>query len=239
METPDEVKHALERLSLWDRTAVESWLHELNERQAGSCRVEEARAIDEIGEPMLMTLEQFLEFERKSPMRHEFVNGFVFAMTGGTLNHARITQNLWLAFHNHLKRGPCEAFASNAKVVIENDANEIVYYPDVLVDCRPATRGDDHVRDPRLVVEVLSPSTRHIDRREKLQNYRLIQSLEEYVLVAQAEHRLVIHRRAGRWRPEVCASPDSTAEFRSIELSVPLSEIYDGVGTVSGSAPDE
>ncbi|MGH8260463.1 MAG: Uma2 family endonuclease, partial [Steroidobacteraceae bacterium] len=169
-----------------------------------------------------------LEFEEKSPLKHEFVNGFAYAMTGGSVRHGRIALNLATTFKIHLKRGQCEAFASDVRVVVQRDKNEIAYYPDVVVDCRRDTRDTHFVRDPRLIVEVLSPSTQRTDRREKLQNYRLIDSLEEYVLAAQDERTLTIHRRSDGWRASAYAGADAVAEFRSIGLALPLTEIYDG-----------
>lgn len=236
METLDQIRRALERLSLLDRISIESWLEQSNEIQARISGVEEARAAYETPDPPLMTLAEFLEFEEKSPVKHEFVNGFVFAMTGGSLNHTRITQNIMMAFKSHSRHGPCEVFSSNVKIVIQKGADEISYYPDVLVDCRPDTRDARYVRDPKLIVEVLSPSTHRTDRREKLQNYRLLESLEEYVLAAQDERKLTIHRREDGWRSTSYAGLDAAAEFRSIGLSVPLTELYDGITSTSASS---
>jgi Uma2 family endonuclease len=84
------------------------------------------------------------------------------------------------------------------------------------------------VRNPKLVVEILSPSTKHIDRREKAMTYRRIASVEEYVLVAQDELEVIVQRRAENWRPQSCAAREAMVEFRSIGLSVPLAQIYEG-----------
>ena len=83
--------------------------------------------------------------------------------------------------------------------------------------------------NPRLIVEVLSPSTERTDRREKASNYRQIPSLEEYVLVTQRKAEVTICRRSDHWAPLILSSLEDTVEFRSIELSLPLGQIYEGV----------
>ena len=226
MNTLEEIRAALRRLSYQERLSVELCLQELDGMRPPELRVEEARPAYGALDPYFMTLEEYFEFEEKSPVRHEFINGVLFAMMGPSLAHVRITGNLFAAIRTRLKGGPCEVFASEARVMIPKEVNEIAYYPDVVVDCRPETRDTHFVRDPKLVVEVVSPSTQYIDRREKLQNYRLIDSVEEYVLVAQEERRLIVYPRADRWKPRVYGDLEPIVEFRSIDLTLPLSEVY-------------
>jgi Uma2 family endonuclease len=173
-----------------------------------------------------MTLQEFFEFEAKTPLRHEFINGEVFAMSAVSLNHSHIRQSLTFALHAHLRHAPCAVFSSGARLVIQQDLDTITYCPDVIVDCRPDTRDAYYVRDPKLIAEVLSPSTQLIDRREKLLNYRLIDSVEEYVLVSQDERRVVVYPRAERWKPRIYAGLDTAVELRSVDLTVPLIELY-------------
>jgi Uma2 family endonuclease len=228
METREEIRQALQRLPLLQRLEVEAWLKEWDEGPT-TYRVEEARPAYGAAEPPFMTWEEYVEFEMKSSLRHEFVNGFVFAMTGASRPHAAITRNLVVALANRLKGGPCEVYASDLKVRIQRDVNQMSYYPDVVVDCRPDSREMYFLRNPKLIVEVLSPSTHHVDRREKLQNYCSIDSVEEYVLVAQDEYKVMTYRRADRWRPQVCADVHAVVEFHSIDVAVPLTEVYGGV----------
>lgn len=236
MSSLEEIQNSVERLSSWDRMMLESWLVDLNDREARGFAVAEARAVYEVADPPFMTLEEFLAFEERSPIRHEYINGAVFAMSGPSLAHGRIVQRLTVAFDKHLgRRGPCEVFSSVIKLLIRREETEICYYPDVMVDCRPDARGRDFVQRPKLIVEVLSPSTHLVDRREKLQNYRLIDSVEEYVIAAQDESKLVIYTRAESWRPRVYSGADAVAELRSIELAVPLAEIYAGAGEKGGA----
>jgi Uma2 family endonuclease len=229
MRTLDELLEALGQLSVEQRMTARFWLQELDNRPAPENQVREARPVYGVSDASFMTLEEFFEFEEKSPVRHEFINGVLFAMNGASLDHGRIVRNLTVAIATHLKRGPCEVFSSGLKAVVRRDINEVVYYPDVFVDCRPDTHGTNYVQDPKLIVEVLSPSTQTIDKREKLQNYRLIDSVEEYVLVAQDERRVIIYPRAERWKPRMYDASDAAVELRSIDLAVPMNELYEGV----------
>jgi Uma2 family endonuclease len=233
MQTLDEIRAALRRLTFQQRMVVELWLQEMDGIPAPDSQVREALPAYAATDPSFMTLEEYFELEKTSPMRHEFINGVLFALSGPSVAHQRIVLNLTVAFSNHLKRGPCEVFLPGSKVLILRDVSKISYYPDVMVDCRPDTRDTHHVRDPKLIVEVLSPSTQIIDRREKLQNYRLIDSVEEYVIVAQDERRVIVYPRAERWKPRVYGTLSAAVEFRSIDLTLPMTELY---GDVSGAA---
>jgi Uma2 family endonuclease len=106
--------------------------------------------------------------------------------------------------------------------------DDVFYYPDVMVACQREDASEYYLQLPKLIIEVLSPSTEKTDRREKALNYRQIAALEEYVLIAQNRSHLEIQRRADDWRPTLVTSPDATAEFRSIGLSLPLTQIYEG-----------
>jgi Uma2 family endonuclease len=225
METPDNLEQQLRRLPLVRRLELEVWLQKLNAPPSGD-RVAEAIPAYQVDEPLFMTLEKYFDFEERSSIRHEFVNGFVFAMTGASVAHAAVNGNLAFAFRSRLKHGPCKVFTSDVKVLIQREVNKISYYPDLIVDCRPDARETHFVRSPRLIVEVLSPSTHVIDRREKLQHYSLIESVEEYVLAAQDEYRILVYRRADGWRPHTYAGVEAVAEFRSMEWVIPLSELY-------------
>jgi Uma2 family endonuclease len=178
-----------------------------------------------------MTVDEYLAFELQSSVRHEYVAGDVFAMSGASRQHNRIVTRLLVSIETHLRGGPCEAYSSDVKVRLKSNKKEHFYYPDLMVVCDRdigGTEGDDahFVRHPRLIVEVLSPSTENIDRREKSLLYRQIDTLEEYVLVAQEECEVTICRRQQDWRPVIRNSLEELAEFRSIRLSLPLAHIY-------------
>ena len=228
MDTMMEIRQALQRLSLAEREDIADWLQKLIDSQPPGCAVAEPRSSSEALQAPFMTVEEYLEYEEQSPLRHEYVNGAIYVMSGVSVAHARITLGLASAFRSHLRGGPCEAFSTDLKLLIRSDTDRIFYYPDVMVACQRDDWGPNFVRNPKLVAEILSPSTKHIDRREKAMTYRRIASVEEYVLVAQDELQVIVQRRAENWRPQSYSGPEATAEFRSIALSVPLSQIYEG-----------
>ena len=228
MTTLDEIKDALESLDAEDRDAIAVWLGKLTHGRYVSFGVEEPQPAYASPNPSFMTLEEFLEFAEYSPLRYEYVNGVIHAMTGPSLAHGRISREFLVAVDSHLRGGPCEAFASGANLYIRSQTDEILYIPDLVVACNREEWDKNWLCNPKLVAEILSPSTRHIDQREKAMTYRRVNSIAEYVLLEQSEHRVTVHRRAENWRPQVYSGPQSVAEFRSISLSVPLAQIYAG-----------
>lgn len=229
MNTIAELKRALSRLSAADLESIADWLEgPVEESRYRTHHVGEAQPEYVSEEPLFMTWDEYLVFEEQSPYRHEYVNGTVYAMSGASLAHNRIAQKLVIAFGSHLKGGPCEPFFLEAKLEIRAGRDQIVYYPDVMVSCRPEDRTDQIVRNPKLVVEILSKSTQHIDRREKAMTYQRVEAIEEYVLIAQNQSRIIVHRRAEGWHPMLSSSMDAQIEFRSIGLRMPLAQIYEG-----------
>jgi len=177
----------------------------------------------------LLSVADYLEGERHSEIRHEYVAGRVFAMVGGTLAHNRVALNIAAFLHRHLQGTPCSAYMSDVKVRIE--AADAFYYPDVVVSCEPADLKDSFLKAPVLVVEVLSPSTENVDRREKLLNYQKLAGLREYVLVSPDEVRVEVFRRVGAAFGEVAihGPEDTGVDLMSVDAAVPLAEIYAGV----------
>jgi Uma2 family endonuclease len=171
-----------------------------------------------------ISAEDYLEGEKNSPVKHEFVYGEVFAMAGTTDNHNRIAGNIYSRLLADLRDENCEPFIGDIKVRV----NPLVYYyPDVLVSCEEPT--DQHYRnEPILIVEVTSDSTREIDRREKMAFYLQIPSVQEYVIVEQKKMLVEIHRRQpdGRWLTHFYNRADEEFEFVSVDLKFTVSEIY-------------
>lgn len=230
MSTISELKEALRSLSAAELESISEWLEwEVEASRHRGFHVREARP-EYVSEEELpfMTWEEYLAFEEQSLYRHEYINGVVHAMTGASLAHNRIAQKLVIAFGTHLKGGPCEPFFLEAKLEIQAGRDRIMYYPDVMVSCRPEDRTDQIVRNPKLVLEILSKSTQHIDRREKAMTYQRVQAIDEYVLIAQSLPKVIVHRRAEGWRPMIYSSMDARVELRSIGLQMPLSQIYEG-----------
>lgn len=176
--------------------------------------------------PFPMTLEEYLEFEEHSRVRHEYIAGEIFAMTGMTKRHNRIAGRLYSTFAGHLKGGPCDPYVSDVRVKVQVNRDVHVYYPDVMVVCDRDPQEDRYVANPKLIVEVLSGSTAGVDRHEKRVAYRGIAALEEYVIVAQEAIQVTVFRRDEGWRPVVLESRDSILELRSIDLRMPLAQIY-------------
>jgi len=142
----------------------------------------------------------YLTFEDASPTRHEFVDGHIHAMTGGTLRHNRIAGNLFRLLCDRFEGTPCQVFINDVKIHVQ--AINSVYYPNVLVHCGSATAGGDKmIRDALLVVEVTSESSAGIDRREKRMAYQKLPGLHAYWIVDQAERRVEVHERgaSGEW----------------------------------------
>lgn len=224
-----EIKQALRSLSAGELESLADWLETaVEESRFRTLHVREAQPEYRSGEPHYMTWDEYLAFEEQSPHRHEYVNGAVYAMGGASLAHNRIARELVVAFRSHLRGGPCEPFFLEAKLEIRAGSDTIMYYPDVMVSCRAEDRSEQAVRNPTLVVEILSRSTQHIDRREKAMTYQRVESIEEYVLIAQDQPRVIVHRRADGWRPMLHSGLDALIELRSIGLRIAVAQIYEG-----------
>jgi len=178
---------------------------------------------------LMMSVDEYLAFEEKSTVRHEYLGGEIHAMAGESIPHNTIALNIAGALRNKLRGGPCRAYMENVKVRLEVAREEIFYYPDVVVTCHPTGVERLFVRLPTLIFEVLSPSTENTDRREKKSNYQQTPTLEEYVIVAQDRREVTVFRRADRWAGETYAAPDSVVEFRSIKQALTVAEIYEDV----------
>lgn len=191
-----------------------------------------------MGLPKLKTkisVEDYLEGEKISPVKHEYVDGEVFAMAGTSDRHNRIAVNLTTALDNHLQNSPCEPFSSDIKV---QATKNVFYYPDILVSCEENPQSPYFRNQPILIIEVTSPSTEKIDRREKLLFYLQMPSVQEYVIVSQQKMAVEVHRRQpdGRWITYYFDESDDIVEFASIELSLPLTEVYRRVKFDSNAA---
>jgi len=176
-----------------------------------------------------LTVEDYLAGEEASPLKHEYINGAVYAMAGTSREHHDIAQNLYRAFHARLRGGPCRAHVAEVKLRLNIQQQDIVYYPDVMVGCDARDTERLYLRFPKLLVEVTSESTERVDRHEKRLAYQTVETLEEYVLVAQDRPEVTVFRRANNWRAEVFSRADEGVALRSIDLELPLSMIYEDV----------
>ncbi|MEY6430870.1 Uma2 family endonuclease [Thioalkalicoccus limnaeus] len=177
-------------------------------------------------EPFL-SVDEYLEGELSSRVRHEYVDGEVYAMVGASDRHGLITLNLAGALSQRLP-DRCQVFMADMKVRIQTAERDIFYYPDVLVSCDPADRERYYRERPCLVVEVLSPHTERLDRFEKFLFYRQLDALAEYVLVAQDFRQLEVYRRVDQW--QATKYTEGTVPLHSVDLEVTLDEIYRRTG---------
>ncbi|MEO0396579.1 MAG: Uma2 family endonuclease [Cyanobacteria bacterium P01_A01_bin.137] len=171
--------------------------------------------------------QEYLSLEHENAIRHEYRQGLVYAMAGGSDDHSRISINFLTALNIHLRDGDCQFFSGDVKV---NYADTFFYYPDAFVTCDPRDRKDRYVkRYPRLITEVLSPSTADFDRGDKFKDYALLNSLEEYVLIDQDILKVECFRRIGdqQW-DTVIYSIGEPITFKSIGLELPIEELYRG-----------
>jgi Uma2 family endonuclease len=139
-----------------------------------------------------LSIEEYLKLEESSAVRHEYIAGHIFAMAGSSEAHNVICVNLVALLHAHLSKTGCRVFTNDMRVKIE--AANSFYYPDIMVTCEPIDAKSVFKKAPILIAEVLSPSTKHIDRREKLMAYRQLPSLIEYVIVHQDRYRIEVYR---------------------------------------------
>ena len=182
-----------------------------------------------MGVPLLkMSLAEFMAWENAQPDRHEFYRGETFAMVGGTARHNRVILNLASRIGDHLDGTPCQVFAENMKVQL---ADEGVLYPDVMVTCGKAEAGDEQiVTDPKLIIEVLSPSTKGYDKRDKFILYRSLPSLREYVLIDPAKRQIEVFTLAdaGAWLLTDQTKADALS-LASIDCRLPTELVFKGV----------
>lgn len=166
----------------------------------------------------------YLNGEKISQIKHEFIKGDVYAMAGASRNHERIAGNIFAKFLQHLDGTPCESFSSNLKVKAANN----FYYPDVLVVCNDDNGDEYYTNSPVIIVEVLSKSTRHRDKCTKMDAYRTITTLQEYVLIEQDFVEIQVCRRKNNWFPEYYFLNDEIT-FESLALTLSVETLYQRV----------
>lgn len=170
----------------------------------------------------LMSLDEFLAWERDQPKRYEYAGGVVTMMTGGSLDHSTIASNLWTVLRDQLRGGTCRAFRGDTKII----ANNSLRYPDLSVTCTRVRGNDDVVLDPILVVEVVSPSTEREDRGRKKFDYFATPSIRQYAIVEQDARRIDLYTRTDTsWTDEIVEG-NAVLRLSSIGVEVRLDTIY-------------
>ena len=176
----------------------------------------------------LISIDEYLEGEQLTEVRHEYIAGRVYAMSGGSEAHNTICLNLASALREHFRGKACRVFMADMKLRLNIAQDTIFYYPDLLVTCDPADDAKYYKAKPTVLVEVLSPSTERLDRREKFLAYQRLPSLEEYVLVSQEAMSVTLFRRSHDWCAELFAK-DDTLTLPSINFEQTLAALYEDV----------
>ncbi len=169
----------------------------------------------------LISVEDYLTGELSSDIKHELIDGTIYAMAGASANHERISGNIYRKLGNHLENQPCEPFGSDMKLRI----NANFFYPDVMVDCLFDNSEPYFTQTPIIIVEVLSKSTRKKDTTLKFISYINIPTLKEYVLIEQDFVDVQVFRRSEGWLVRHYFLGDEIT-FESIGLTLPVEDIY-------------
>lgn len=176
----------------------------------------------------LLTVEEYLKLEDTATVKHEYVAGTIHAHAGGTSRHNTISANVLAVLWNAARGGSCRVYGSDMKLRV---AEDVFYYPDVMVVCGDDEAGDGALYQdaPCLIVEVTSPSTESIDRREKMHNYRKIPSLKAYLIVDQGRRWIERHWRddEGFWQQG--GLDEGSMPVPCPETRLPLDEVYEGL----------
>ncbi|MEN3335307.1 MAG: hypothetical protein V7641_4672 [Blastocatellia bacterium] len=182
-------------------------------------------------QPRRYTPEEYLELERAAEFKSEYLDGQIYAMSGGSLAHAGITFNLYVQVGSQLKP-PCRGLSNDMKV--RTSYAGLYAYPDLIVVCDEPVFHDkkgDVLLNPKVIFEVLSPSTEVYDRTEKFFRYQMLESFTDYVLIAQSEPRIEHfsrHPNSG-WLFNLVKGLENSLSVSSIECTLELARIYSGI----------
>ncbi|USR93212.1 Uma2 family endonuclease [Phormidium yuhuli AB48] len=177
-----------------------------------------------------LTPEEYLRLESTSEIKHEYLHGDVYAMTGASDSHVTIALNLAMMLRNHLRGGGCRVYLSDMKLRVAQ--RHSFFYPDVFVTCEPRDSQTPHYkRFPTLIVEVLSPSTEAFDRGEKFAAYQSLDSLQDYVLINTDKQRVETFRRGngGVWTLQSYTPVDGMFELKSLQFQGSFEALYEDV----------
>jgi Uma2 family endonuclease len=175
-----------------------------------------------------ITPDEYLEGERLAAIRHEYVDGRVYAMAGASDDHNRLAGNIFAELRERLRGHRCEPFINDMKVKIPPTFADVYYYPDVLVACDPMDNARYFRERPTVIIEVLSPETERTDRGEKAIAYRQIATIEAYVLVEQERMAAtILLRTEPGWQSDVVEGPDSILKLPGLGVEIPLGRIYE------------
>jgi Uma2 family endonuclease len=175
-----------------------------------------------------MTVEEFLAAEPRHAEKHEYLGGVIYAMAGASTEHNVIAMNLYGMLHAGLRGHRCQGFGSDMKVRLSLAGDTYFYYPDAMVVCEKTGLGSSWCECPSVLFEILSPSTRDIDDREKRMAYRTIASLDAYVVIESEQMEVVVeYRESEGWRREVFTGKDARFRLPTVEIELALGELYE------------
>ncbi len=179
-----------------------------------------------------LTPEQYLEMERKAEYKSEYFNGETFAMAGASRRHNLITGNVAAAIYRQIRKRPLEAYISNMRVKVSHTG--LYAYPDIVGVCEKPEFDDEHcdtLLNPSLIVEVLSESTEAYDRGKKFENYRMIASLSDYLLIAQDKCRIehYVRQPDNRWLFSEYKDPKAVFHIAAFDCEISLEEVYEKI----------
>jgi Uma2 family endonuclease len=178
----------------------------------------------------LISIDDYLAGELVSPIKHEYLGGFVYAMAGARNAHNLIAGNVFASLHTRLRGNNCRPYNSDTKIRVRLPLQVRFYYPDASVICEPNPQDDSYQDRPVVVVEVLSRRTRRIDEGEKRDAYFTIPSLQAYLLVEQESPAAVAYRRSEQgFVPELYSGLKAVVPLTDIDIELPLAQIYEDV----------
>ncbi|NCS09586.1 MAG: Uma2 family endonuclease [Microcystis aeruginosa G13-07] len=175
-----------------------------------------------------LTPEEYLQFEEKSPIKHEYIDGQIYAMAGTTDIHNIIGLNFTFIIRNHLRGSDCRVYFTDLKVRLEKRNH--FYYPDIIVTCDDRDRETATYKSfPKLIIEVLSDSTEAFDRGDKFNDYQTLESLQEYVLVNSKHQRVETFRRGEQGLWILQTYQQESFSLQSINLTASFQDLYEDV----------
>ncbi len=177
-----------------------------------------------------ITPEQYLELEENSPIKHEYIDGYVYAMAGALDPHVTVALNMAILLRSHLRSSGCRVYIADMKARI--DSLNRFYYPDVMVTCDQRDQATAaYKRFPCLIIEVLSKSTQSFDRGDKFADYQKLDSLKEYVLINCQKQRVECFRRqeSGMWLLQNYTDEQESFYLNSIDFEGKMAQLYEDV----------
>jgi Uma2 family endonuclease len=182
--------------------------------------------------PNLIPPEDYLLDEQRRFIKHEYINGAVYAMADASEAHNLLAGNIFFHLFRHLRGSLCKVFMSDMKVQVRTASTECFYYPDIVVSYDVTDNHEYYKVKPLVIVEVLSDSTSRTDRGEKFYNYQQLNSLQEYLLVEQNRRYVEVYARANQWQAIISTD---IVTFKALYLTLSLDDIYERVSNLEHS----